>query len=345
MSSLRSLCSLICLTQFAVSQAQDAAPTPPPPSDNPLGLSPDDASALLGQLQKLDEDFSQSEETLLASALTRIRAATASESTSAELYLTALKIVNADRSGTTPAVEPDGWREEQIEWMKESGAPKAIRIQLAWLGLLIEAAQKEESERPALLKKARIITKEAATVAQELSLLPATGGGGERRGGPGKERGPGAKRNAGQFLTQSVMASVFSEAYNLQNHIKPPQDWSLAPLNLDAVYDRMLLADARANHPSELAPLWDERIQLEAAIHRAAMSEDAFKKWGEDTGRDLMWRKQLDLLRSKVGGRTAGLELIRLFKENPTHPNLAAWKKDIDGVIASITGQTDPSSL
>jgi hypothetical protein len=344
MSSLRSLCTLICLTQFAASQAQDAAPTQPPPSDNPLGLSPDDASALLGQLQKLDEDFSQSEETLLASALTRIRAATASESTSAELYLTALKIVNADRTGTTPAVEPEGWREEQIEWMKESGAPKAIRIQLAWLGLLIEAAQKEESERPALLKKARLITKEAATVAQELALLPANGGG-ERRGGPGKERGPGGRRDAGQFLTQSVMGSVFSEAYNLQNHIKPPQDWSLAPLNLDAVYDRMLLTDARANNPSELAALWDERIQLDAAIHRAAMSEDAFKKWGEDAGSDLMWRKQLDLLRSKVGGRAAGLELIRLFKENPTHPNLAAWKKDIDDVISSITGQNNAPSL
>jgi hypothetical protein len=58
-----------------------------------------------------------------------------------------------------------------------------------------------------------------------------------------------------------------------------------------------------------------------------------------------MWRKQLDLLRSKVGGRAAGLELIRLFKENPTHPNLAAWKKDIDDVISSITGQNNAPSL
>jgi hypothetical protein len=328
---------LLALSASLLSVAQDTAA--PPPADAPLGLTPDDASALLGQLQKLNEDFSQSQESLLASALTRIRAATASESTSAELYLAALKIVTADRSGTTPGVEPEGWREEQIAWMKESGAPKAIRIQLAWLGLLIEAAQKSDTERPALLKKARLITKEAATVAQELTLIPApAGGGGDRRGGPGKERGTGGRRDPGQFLTQSVLSSVFSEAYNLQNHIKPPEDWSLAPLNLDGVYDRMLLADARENAPSELAALWDERIQIEAALRRSVMSEDAFKKWGEDTGRDLMWRKQLDLLRSKVGGRAAGLELIRLFKENPTHPNLAAWKKDIDDVIARITG-------
>lgn len=336
---LRSI-AILCTIQLVTADAQDTpAVATPAATDSPLGLSPDDASALLGQLQKLDEDFSKSEQALLSSALTRIRTATASDSAAAELYLAALRIVSADRTGAAPAVEPEGWREEQIEWMKESGAPKAIRIQLAWLALLIEAAQGDESERPALLKKARLITKEAATVAQELSLLPAAGnGGGERRGGPGKERGPGNRRDAGQFLTQSVLNSVFSEAYNFQNHIKPPADWSLAPLNLDAVYDRMLLTDARANNPSGIADLWDEWIQLEASLHRATMPEEAFKKWGEESGRDLVWHKNLDLLRNKVGGRTAGLELIRLFKENPTHPNLASWKKDIDDVIATITG-------
>jgi hypothetical protein len=344
---LRSV-AILCIIQLATADAQDTpAVAAPTATDSPLGLSPDDASALLGQLQKLDEDFAKSEQALLSSALTRIRAATASDSTAAELYLAALRIVSADRTGAAPAAEPEGWRDEQIEWMKESGAPKAIRIQLGWLALLIEASQCEESERPALLRKARLITKEAATVAQELSLLPVAGNGGgaERRGGAGKERGPGNRRDAGQFLTQSVLNSVFSEAYNFQNHIKPPADWSLAPLNLDAVYDRMLLTDARANSPSEIAGLWDERIQIEASLHRAIMSEEAFKKWGEESGRHLVWRKNLDLLQNKVGGRTAGLELIRLFKENPTHPNLASWKKDIDDVIASITGQPDPSSL
>jgi hypothetical protein len=329
------------------------ATTPPAAAQNaesPLGLTPDDASALLGQLQKLHEDFSNSREELLSSALTRIRAATASESTAAELYLAAQKIVAFGAPGSTTATEePKGWREEQIEWLKESGAPKAIRVQLAWIALLIEANQKPEDEHPALLKKAHAIAKEAATVAQDLALLPAAGGGGGRGGSPGEggRRGPGGsggggggRRDVGQFLAQSIFSSVFSQAYNLQNHIKPPQGWALAPLDLEGVYERMLMADARKHHPADLAPLWDERVQVDAALHRAAMSEDAFLTWGQVEGRNLQWRKHLDLLRSGVGGRAAGLELIRLFKENPTHPNIATWKKDLDDIMDTITKGT-----
>lgn len=327
-----------------------AAPAPAQNADAPLGLSPDDASALLGQLQKLHEEFSSTREELLGSALTRVRNATASESTAAELYLAALKIVTFGVPGSSTATEePKDWREEQIAWLKETGAPKAIRVQLAWLALLIEANQKGEDERPALLNKARVIVKEAASVAQELALLPAAGGGGgERRGGPpgeggrmGRERGPGGgRRDAGQFLSQSVFGSVFSQAYNLQNHIKPPQGWALAPLDLEGVYERMLMPDARKNQPAELAALWDERIQIDAALHRAAQSEEAFQEWGQAQGRDLQWRKQLDLLRSGVGGRAAGLELIRLFKENPAHPNIGSWKKDLDAITDAITQGT-----
>lgn len=320
-------------------------PTPGQDTQNPLGLTPDDASALLGQLQKLHEDFSQSREDLLTSALTRIRAATASESTAAELYLAAQKIASFGAPGSTNATqEPKDWREEQIAWLKETGAPKAIRVQLAWIALLIEADQKPEDERPTLLKKAHIIAKEAATVAQELTLLPATGGGG--RGGPageGGRRGPGGgggRRDVGAFLSQSVFSSVFAQAYNLQNHIKPPPGWALAPLDLEGIYERMLLADARKNQPAELTTLWDERLNLEAALHRAALSEDAYLTWGQVEGRHLQWRKHLDLLRSGVGGRAAGLELIRLFKENPTHPNIASWKKDLDDIINAITQGT-----
>jgi hypothetical protein len=304
-------------------------------------------------LQKLHEDFSSTREELLSSALTRIRAATASESTAAELYLSALKIVTFGTPANA-ADEPKGWRDEQIDWLKQSGAPPAIRIQLAWIALLIEADRKPVDEHPDLLKKALTITQEAASVAQGLALLPATGGGGggggggERRGPPGagggggggRERGQGGRRDASQFLTQSVFNSVFSQAYNLPNHIKAPQGWALAPLDLDGVFDRMLLADARKNHPSDLNALWEERLQLEAALHRAAMTEDAFLAWGELEGRNLQWRKHLDLLRSGVGGRASGLELIRLFKENPTHPSIAAWKKDLDDITDAITSGT-----
>ena len=356
----------VCLLFLAVQLLLCALPLPAQEPDSPapasphLGLNSQEAADLLAKLNKLQDDLAANTKEVVSAALERIRAASASDSAAADLYLAAWKIIHIDRSSSpSPGNRgKDDWRGEQIEWMKETGAQKAIRIQLAWLHLLIEAARADDKERTALLPKARAITKEAGVVATQLAVLPTAGGGGDRRGsgGSGTSGGPGSGmrermeamrertqgggsrrgRDPGEFLTQSVMASLFAQAYHLQNHIQIPSSWSASPLDLNAVYDNMLLPDARANLPSELPALWDERIQIEAAVQRAGRSETAFAEWGQKQGRHLQWRKNLDLLESGVNARAAGEELLRLFQENPGHPNRNDWRKNLEKIAARL---------
>jgi hypothetical protein len=344
------IATALLLGPAAPAQTPASAPAPPASASTPtpLGLSPDDASALLGKLQQLHQDFASSKKEMLSSALARIRTATASESASAELYLAAWKIVNLDRhpvptGGDAPAPQDDAWRDRLIEWMKETGAPKAIRVQLAWLALTIEASQTPEADVASLLPKARDLAKQAAAAAL---ATPAESTGTDprrrdRKDNPPRERG--GPRQAGgnisQILNQSVMQSVFAQAYNLESYIKPPPGWSPSPLNLDTIYGGLLLPYYRKHQPAELPALWDEWIQFEAAMHRAAMDEVAFLAWGQIQGKNLQWRKHLDLLEGGVGGPASGDELVRLFKDSPTHPNLGQWKKDLENLTAKITGE------
>ncbi len=353
MSRPSRLLSLLILCALPLPAQETDSPAPAAPH---LGLSSQEAADLLAKLTKLQDDLAASTKEVVSAALERIRAASASESAAADLYLAAWKIMHIDRASSPPPDSrgKDDWRSEQIEWMKETGAPKAIRVQLAWLHLLIEAARADVEGRAALLPKARAITKEAAVVATQLAILPTAGGsGGDRKGGGGpggsmrdrmeamRERMQGGGRRGrdpGEFLTQSVMTSLFAQAYHLQNHIQVPADWSAAPLDLDAVYDRMLLPDARASRPIELPALWDERIQIEAAVQRAGRPDAAFTDWSQIQGRHLQWRKNLDLLESGVNARAAGDELLRLFQENPAHPNRNGWRKDLERIASRLSG-------
>lgn len=351
---------VLVVTALPTLRAQE--PDSAVPAAPSLGLSPQDAAELLAKLHSLQDELAANTKEVVSAALDRIRAASANESAAADLYLAAWKIIHIDRSSSPPSQTrgKEDWRSQQMEWLRETGAPKAIRLQLAWLHLIIEASRADASARAALLPKARTLAKEAAAVAVQLAALPSPAGsaGGDRRGGPpgggssrermeamrerlqgggGPGRGSRSPREASDFLTQSVMASLFAQAYHLQNHIQLPAGWSAAPLDLDAVYDRMLLPDARASRPSELPILWDERIQMEAALQRAALSETAFADWGASQGRHLQWRKNLDLLQSGVNARAAGEELIKLFRENPAHPHRNAWRKDLEKITATLS--------
>lgn len=311
-------------------------PLQPPPvdSDNPFGLTPNEASAFLQKLISVRDGFSGSKEQVLQSALTRISTAAQSESAAAEFYLAAWKVVNIDRKPVAEGEKPrdDDWQKNLTTRMKETGSPRALRVQLAWLALTIEASQDPEKVRDFLLR-ARKLSLEAVKLAQEIAA--------EEEESPNKKKGGGKAQPNGvrALLAQSVMESIFAEAYNLQNFVKPAPNWALAPLNLKEVYEGMVLPHYRNREPSSLGESWDEFIASEAGLQKAGKSESAFLEWSIIQGRHLQWKKQLDLLKNGAGGKTAGDELIRLATENPSHPKLGEWMKDLDEVMRTIKGE------
>lgn len=343
MNSLRRLALALALlpvvpSTHGLAQVEESLPLHVRDSDNPFGLTPDEASALLQKLISVRDGFSGSKEQVLKSALSRISAAAQSESAAAEFYLAAWKVVNIDRKPVAEGDKPpdDDWQKNLIARMKDTGSPRALRLQLAWLALTIEAAQADQLDD--FIPRARALTLEAVKLAQVVAAeddeSAARKDGNKKKAGAGKAASNGIRG----ILSDSVMDSIFADAYNLQNFVKPAGDWALAPMNLKQVYEGMVLPHYRAADTSGLAGAWDEFIASEAALQKAGRDESAFLAWTLHQGRNLQWKKNLDLLKSGAGGKAAGDELIRLVSENPTHPSLGEWMKDLDEVMRIIKG-------
>ena len=339
--------------------AQQPAPAEPTPAAEPgvVGLSPDETSALLQRIAKVGDEFDTTKKELLTNALTRIRNASASEGAAVEFYLACYKLLNIDRVPVVPgekAPDPNdtSWRDSILDGMKETNIPAALRVQLAALALAIEASQTEDRE--ALLPRLRALVKDALLVlqmpkdAEEAKAKRVVATVGERKGEKGDKgsrderdkRRPGPRGGRGNdaegILSQSAMGSIFARAYNLHSYIERSDSWPNAPLELEAVYEQTLIPVTRGSKKAELPSLWDEYISAVAALHRVSDDEVEFLVWGQTQGKNLQWKKQMDLLRSGVNAAAASEELLKLIKENPTQTSIGAWVKELTDFASKV---------
>ena len=314
-----------------------------------VGLSPDQTSLLLQRIAKLGEEFDHTKKEVLTSAQSRISTAAASEGAAVEFYLACFKLINLDRRPVVPGEKaPDAndtsWRENILEGMKDTNVPAALRVQLAWLALAIEAAQAED--RDPLLPRLRSLVKEALVVLQtpkegdeekQRRVVAVVGGRDAREQyRQGQKRGPGRGSDAEGILSQSVMGSLFARAYNLNSYVDRDATWPSSPLDFAAVYEQTLIPVARGNKKAELPALWDEYIAVMAALQRLRSEEVDFLMWGQTQGKSLQWKKNIDLLRAGVNASVASDELLKLIKENPAHPSIGAWVKELTEFAAKV---------
>ncbi|MCB1208261.1 MAG: hypothetical protein KDK97_02985 [Verrucomicrobiales bacterium] len=244
-----SLTSMLCAQQPA---AVDPTPVAEPGVE---GLTPDQTSALLQRIEKVGEEFDTTKKDLLKSALSRISTAAASEGAAVEFYLACHKLINIDRRPVVPgekAPDPNdtSWRDGILDGMKDTNIPAALRVQLAWLALAIEASQAED--RDALLPRLRSLVKEALAVLQApkdeeeakqrkvvATVSDRKGDKGDRddreKRRPGPQRGGGRGNDAEGILSQSVMGTIFAKAYNLHSYVERDSAWPGAPLELQVV--------------------------------------------------------------------------------------------------------------
>ncbi|MCB1225218.1 MAG: hypothetical protein KDK99_05340 [Verrucomicrobiales bacterium] len=329
------------------SQTPDAAA-----SDDPLGLTPDETSSLLNQLIKVTQTFDATTKEVLASARARFNTAAASEAAATDLYLAAWKIVNIDRRPRPADAEPldeDEIKKQLVETMEENGAAPALRIQLAWLALSIEAVEApDDAARLALYPRVRKLAQESANL---LQLAAGAETKEDRIVAIVREKNPEDRRprnrdqnrlgrGVREVLGQSVFSSLFAQAYQLQNYAKLPKNWARSPIEFAMIYDTMLMTQCRLEKKQDLPELWDEWIAVEAAEKKATLDESAYLLWLATAGKDFQWRKQLDLLRNGVTPTTAAGELLRMAQENPNHPSLGRWMNDLTALKAEITGES-----
>lgn len=285
-------------------------------------LSDADRKSLLENLEKLRESANSKVDARFRIALAAYREAIGSDDAAIELYLNCIEKVNFKDQQKKPA-EFREWKHNEAEKLSDLGLRLALRQQLRWLVLTLQAAS-EKADHTKLAVDAQEIVD---SIFRESSKL----------------------KNQGAILEQAVTSSVFARAYEI-NSVKA-EKWPLSPVQLDQIYDQILLPPYR--HPNRLAELrstWIKRIQQEGmkVEHRSendkkpkeekksgsasAMQTPEYEKFIAETQPRLQWEMELDLFR--CGDESgAAVRMLAHLEKNLAHPAAREWGKQFEALL------------
>jgi len=288
--------TLLCLAALAL-----------PLGAAPETLTPLDAQLLLERLKKLRAGSEQRIEARYKSAHGAFRDAIASDNAAHGLYLKCIEKVQFEDE-KKKASEFRDWKRRHKERGDSPAFRRALRHQLSWLLLTLEAASdpdKQDELWPKAVERIDQIFKDAKELKGEQSRL-----------------------------RQSVLASVFATAYGL-NGIKI-EGWPTAPLELDVVYEQLIFPPLRKRSKiPQLRSAWEKRILHEGSVHsewgRPANARGVRQERSADLERflaerrpQLLWDMEVDLF--KTGDQKgAALRMLAHIEKNDVHKNTGEW--------------------
>ena len=283
-------------------------------------LSAADRETLLDNLEKLKAAADSRVDARFKVALAAFRSAMSSDEAAVELYLNCMERVNFQEE-QKKASDFREWKRKEAEKLNEPGLQVALRYQLRWLVLTLQAAE-EKPDRDKLAVEAGQIVDAIFRDAEKF-------------------------RGQVNILGQSVTSSVFARAYDI-NSVKV-DNWPTSPIQLDAIYDNVILPPLRKpTRIPELKTQWIKRIQQETAKvefwskqgpreekHLGPQQGDSADliKFREETIPKMQWEMEMDLFRSGDESNAA-VAMLGILEKNVGHPSAREWGEQFKALLA-----------
>lgn len=290
-------------------------------------LSAADREALLENLEKLRDAALAKVDARFRLAIAAYREGLSSDEAAMDLYLRCIEKVNFEEQKKDKQDFLAWKRQDDVKAkLSEPGFRLALRIQLRWLILVLQAAS-EKANLKALAGDAQEIVDGLFREADKLAAHE-------------------------QELSQAVTSTVFARAYEITYLGK--EKWPLSPINLDEVYGTIVFPPLRMpSHVEALRAAWIKRIQQEGikveawggkgrgrgngnipgnpngkgkgkgdkTEHKIGMAADFksadYERFVTETLPDLQWQMEMDLFRS--GDESAAAK--RMLKHLEKHIN------------------------
>ncbi len=284
-------------------------------------LSDADRESLLDSLERLQAEAESSSDAKLGIALSAYRSALASDQAAIAFYLDCLEKVNfvdRDKSG----VDFAKWKRNEGEKLSEPSLKLALRHQLRWLILTIQASSKKANRDD--------LASEAQEIVDAIFREPA------------KLQGQDA------ILGQAVTSSIFATAYGL-GHLKV-EKWPLSPTELNSIYEELLLPRWRnAEQIADLRAAWIKRILQEGSKveffparqprgkdQRGEAREDnharEMERFALQTQPNLQWSLEKDLF--KYGDeKGAAVRMFTHLQKYASHPAAKEWADQLKELL------------
>jgi len=283
------------------------------------GLSDADRETLLEQLEKIRESADSKVDARFRLAVTAYRAAMASDEAAMELYLNCLEKMNFEQQ-QKKASEFREWKRKEAEKLSEPGLRLALRYQLRWLLLTIQAAS-EKADRGKLAGEAKEVIE---SMFIDLTQLK------------GQEA----------ILGKPVTSSVFATVYQIDS-IKVDH-WALSPVQLDQVYETIILPPLRIpSRVSELRAAWIKRIQQEGIMAEhwtpevrkskkigmaSALQAPEHEKFLMETQPKLQWEMEVDLFQNGDEADSS-VRMLAHLEKYINHDSARQWGDEFKALL------------
>ncbi len=274
-----------------------------------FALTDADRESILADLEEIQHDAAIKRDGKYGVAIAAFRSAMGSDEAALALYLNCYGKLNFEDKDRKDQQFRE-WKRKQSDHLSNPAFQKALRLQLAWLVLTLQAAG-EKPDRPKLAKDAAEIV---AAIFRDAD-----------RFAPQQE-----------LLEQAVTASVFGKAYGI-GQVRVA-NWSPAPGLLERFYEDVVLPPLRLAGPAAaLRAAWLLRIDQETARNRSWNTGGGGKKknapgqqqsFATDELPKLKWEMEVDLF--KHGDEdAAAVRMLAHIRANLTHPSAGRWSGEL----------------
>ncbi|QTN30828.1 hypothetical protein HZ994_00280 [Akkermansiaceae bacterium] len=287
-------------------------------------LSNSDREALLERLEKISEEASSKVDARFRTAISAYRSAMASDDAAMDLYLKCEEKVNFEEMQKKGADFRE-WKKRNAEVFSDKDFREALRQQLRWLVLTLEAAS-EDPDRDKLAAEASRVLESIVSQAEDFT----------------KHR---------NVLQQPGTGSVFARAYDI-NGVKAEQ-WPPSPIPIAAVYEQVILPPLRrSDRLASLSDAWKKRMVQESTLldtwdssgdgkGKAGQQGPAYVKFVSETLPRLRWDAEKDLFRYG-DERGAALRMLAHIQENLTHEDAPKWTDEFKSLLQAAPAEGAP---
>ena len=283
-------------------------------------LSDQEREAYLQRLKEMREASDSKIEARFRVAIQAYRAAMASDEATFSLYMNCVEKVDfTDQNRRSQEFRE--WRRNNDDRLKDGAFRRALRHQLRWLVLTLQATS-DDADRRQLASTAQDIVDAIVNDASNLT----------------------GHQN---ILNQAVTGSVFARAYEIGN--VEVEDWVMAPGRIGAVYDQIIMSQYRTSRRADaLRNSWNKRIQQQTRLIEewdgrnndrrgrigmaSAQRSAEFEKFITEQLPNLQWQMEADVFQHGDPAGAASRMLAHLGR-HATHSNIREWVTEFEGLL------------
>ncbi|MGJ8644187.1 MAG: hypothetical protein ACSHX9_12330 [Luteolibacter sp.] len=283
-------------------------------------LSDVDRETLLERLEKIRETADSTADSRFRTAISAYRAAMVSNDTAIDFYLKCVEKVDFEDRNKDSGDFRD-WKRKHSDRLSDKDFSTALRQQLRWLMLTLEAAS-DDADLEALAPRASEAVDSILSQAKDLQRYR-------------------------DVLSDSVTGTVFAKAYEL-NSVKA-EKWPLSPIPIQAVYEQVILPPLRyPNSTDSLRKAWTKRISQELLLLDLWSGKPDDKlKTGEHSPQyerfiidglpKIQWESEVDIFNAG-DEKGAAVRMLAHVEKYIAHKSAPKWAEEFVGLLQADVG-------